>query len=901
MRDLKKDEVALSVPYSAMITPDLIAGSDAGKAVAECCAQSSNFWDAFGVTNKLEKQQQAKISSNSGTQLLVKILQERKKVENKLNSAAKLAEDWSNGGVAPPVNLARAGVVSQRAPFLAFLIHQRFANEEDPPVSLDGLRNETPDTFAPYARTFPSSVCVPICWKRNELALLAGCIPGMPALQKVAARTMQLSSELVSLLDAGILHRFPSTFSHEMLTWDRWVWAAAVYESRVVPIESLPAWIKSKRSSPINVWESCGVMIPFLDMLNHYDVANSQWDMTDQGCKMDGDFADSEEDNTPTDCLSLITTERAKKHMQMYRDYGPYNNEHFMLNYGFARMSNPFDRVKIAWALVNGVGGVPPPVDYELPSNNGGISLPHLAFESTDAEVVKMWWTEQRIALLKKALRNNEDSLNSLKKGMKVTFCASNDRKIDSMLVAVAVAVTLSPDYVSEWFQKSSDAEDSSGRPFDGLTLDGHRINCVRLYLSFLFTRKLEKLLQNLDTCIKDHFSNFRICTKASSGGINYVGANEEVNSTAEGEISSVVVGWASFFDAHAYNSTMEIENKYFAMAPDSCVLTLYDGHVRSLQSTLEMMETEELFLGNTQGLFEELGCIIDTSAVIDHKEIVVTQPSASKTDPCIDAEEKKTDAGKSAAPKKEGGGNGNKRERNKNKKGGDRPPAIKLHIGNLSYQTLPNQLYDFFTRLYGRDSVLECHIPTERETGNSRGFGFVTMPEQKARAALESGRSHEMDGRILKVAESNSAGSNNKGGGRNRVPPMQSSDRCPRCGYRPRWCTCNMGMPPPHMMPPPDSFYGPGFMPPMPPPGMHPHDMDDRHRRDGFGWGPGGDWGREGRDRRSYSRSPSHHRRRERGYRSRSRSRSYDRKRSRRSRSRSRTRSRSRDRRVRA
>lgn len=906
-REIKKDEVALSVPYNAMITPDLITSSDAGKAVFECCdkGDGSNFWDAFGVTTKLEKQQQDKIVSNSGTQLLVKILQERKKVENKLISAARMAEDLSKGGVAPPTNLARVGIVSQRAPFLAFLIHQRFANEENPPVASVGVPYGTPETFAPYARTLPSSVCVPICWKRNELALLAGCIPGMPVLQKVAARTMQLSAELISLLDAGILHRFPSTFSHGMLTWDRWIWAAAMYESRVVPVMSLPSWISSDRSSPSNIWKSCGVLIPFLDMLNHYDTANLQWDMSEVANKMNDDLADSDEDNGPSNCLNLITTERTKRHCQMYRDYGPYNNEYFMLNYGFARMSNPCDRVKIAWALVDGVGGVAPPEGYEQPCDTGGISVSQLVFESSDAEVVKTWWTEQRIALLKKALKDNEDSLNELKKGKKVRFCASNDGRIDSMLVAVALSATLAPDYVSEWFEQSNVQNPSDSRLFDGLTLDRHRINCIRMYLSFLFTRKLEKLLQNLDTCIKDHFNSYRIWTKAHSGGLNYISANDQVDSQTEGENSSVVVGWQSFFDNHAYNSTMEVEEKFFSMAPDSCVLTLYDGHARSLQSSLDIMQTEESFLISTKLMLEDLGCKIDTAAVIEHKEVLPMQLATKVETPDIDIKVKPPDAEKPVVEKKDatGNGNGNKRDRNRNKNKGDRPPAIKLHIGNLSYQTLPNQLYDFFTRLYGRDSVLECHIPTERETGNSRGFGFVTMPEQKARAALESGRSHEMDGRILKVAESNSAGSA-KGGGRNNnrgaVPPMQPSDRCHRCGYRPRWCTCNMGMPPPHMMPPPDSFYGPGFMPPMPPPGMHPHDIDDRHRRDGFGWGPGDGWGRDGRDRRSPSRSPSHHRRRrDRGYRSRSRSRSYDRKRSRRSRSRTRSRSRSRDRRV--
>ena len=773
-RELKKDEVALSVPYPAMITPDLIANSDAGRAMLKCCngGSQSNFWGAFSVTNKLEKMQMEKFQQNNGPQLLVKILQERKKVENKLNHAAKIAEDGMGG---TQNNLAPMGSISQRAPFLAFLIHQRFANEQNPPVttsSNDQLPRGTPETFAPYARSLPSSVCVPICWKRNELALLAGCIPGMPALQKVAARTMQLSTELIALLDAGLLHRFPSIFTSGMITWDRWVWAAAVYESRVVSATTLPAWVKSNRLSPANVWESCGVMIPFLDMLNHYDIANVMWEMSSENArKADDDLQNSDDDCAPVDCLNLITQERLKKHVQIYRDYGSFNNEYFMMQYGFARMSNPFDRVRIAWALVDGVGGVVPPPGYDLPPDAEELPSSQLVFESSDAEVVKTWWTEQRIALLGKAVYNQEESISSLKKGKKINFSLSNNGKIDPMLVAVAVAATLHPDRVSEWFKKCDDAQNLNGPTMDGLTLDRHNINCVRMYLSFLFTRKLEKLLQNLDTCIKDHFNSVRIWTKATSGGLNYVGVNDAVDSPAEGENSTVVIGWQSFFDAYAYNSTMEIEERYFAMAPDSCVLTLYDGHVRSLQSSLDIMETESVFLTNLTHMLEDFGCKIDTSTVGEYKPVErsAAPPVATKTESTSNAEAKTSDEKANTAAKKEGSSNSNNKRNRRGNKSGDRPPAIKLHIGNLSYQTLPNQLFDFFTRLYGKDSVLECHIPTERETGNSRGFGFVTMPEQYAKMAIESGRSHEMDGRILKVAESNSAGSirgTGRGGG---------------------------------------------------------------------------------------------------------------------------------------
>ncbi len=53
-------------------------------------------------------------------------------------------------------------------------------------------------------------------------------------------------------------------------------------------------------------------------------------------------------------------------------------------------------------------------------------------------------------------------------------------------------------------------------------------------------------------------------------------------------------------------------------------------------------------------------------------------------------------------------------RRRNRKKTAGndERPPAMKLHIGNLSYSTTPSDLYDSFSTVYGTENILECHIP---------------------------------------------------------------------------------------------------------------------------------------------------------------------------------------------
>eukprot|EP00574_Skeletonema_japonicum_P006626 CAMPEP_0201737788 /NCGR_PEP_ID=MMETSP0593-20130828/43296_1 /ASSEMBLY_ACC=CAM_ASM_000672 /TAXON_ID=267983 /ORGANISM="Skeletonema japonicum, Strain CCMP2506" /LENGTH=871 /DNA_ID=CAMNT_0048231839 /DNA_START=218 /DNA_END=2829 /DNA_ORIENTATION=- len=738
VREMKKDEVALSVPLSAMITPDVISVSDAGQAVLQCMESSpanggseSNFWGAFDSTSNLEKVQMGKTVSSRGPQLLVKILQERKKAETAL---AKAEQMMNENGDDLTNKLAASKSISHRAPYLAFLIHQRFANMENPPVgtSISVGEIDVVETFSPYARTLPCSVCAPICWKRNELALLAGCIPGMSALQKVAAQTMQLAAELMALLDAGLLWRFPSTFSPGMITWDRWVWAAAVFESRALPSSSLPSWIVMKGKSSSDVWESCGVMVPFLDMVNHENDADTQIEWSN---------SNSEEEDPSTWCLKAITQEKTKKHLQIYRNYGSFDNESFMMKYGIAKMSNAADKVKIAWALVDGVGGVDPPKDYEPVSDSCGVPSSQLVFESTDADSLKSWWTEQRLAMLGKATHKN-DSLDALKKGKKITFWALNNGKIDQVLFPVAVVAALPPEKILEWHRKSASAAPISGRPLDGLTLDRANQITVRMYLSFFYAKKLERLLQSLNSCMKDHFNNVQLWAKASSGGLNYVAPGGGDSMAVEGESPGVVMGWQTFFDTYAYNSSMEVEDRYYAIAPDCCALTLYDGHVRSLQNTLDALANDSVFLDNVKQQLEELGCTLDnTPAVVEIKSAPQNKggQGSSKAD------------NESKSKKKDDKGNGNKNRRRDKKDG--RPPAIKLHIGNLSYKTLPNQLYDFFTKLYGKNSVLECHIPTERETGNSRGFGFVTMPEQFAIAALESGRSHEMDGRILKVA----------------------------------------------------------------------------------------------------------------------------------------------------
>lgn len=75
-----------------------------------------------------------------------------------------------------------------------------------------------------------------------------------------------------------------------------------------------------------------------------------------------------------------------------------------------------------------------------------------------------------------------------------------------------------------------------------------------------------------------------------------------------------------------------------------------------------------------------------------------------------------------------------------------------KLYVGNISWNTSEAALSECFQQ-YGE--VLEAKIIMDRETGRSKGFGFVTMGDaEQARAAMEKLDGHMLDGRPLRVNE---------------------------------------------------------------------------------------------------------------------------------------------------
>ncbi len=76
----------------------------------------------------------------------------------------------------------------------------------------------------------------------------------------------------------------------------------------------------------------------------------------------------------------------------------------------------------------------------------------------------------------------------------------------------------------------------------------------------------------------------------------------------------------------------------------------------------------------------------------------------------------------------------------------------MKLYVGNLAYETTENDLQDVFEQ-HGR--VDDVALMTDRMTGKSRGFGFITMNEKvEAEAAMSATNGQELHGRALLVNE---------------------------------------------------------------------------------------------------------------------------------------------------
>lgn len=88
-----------------------------------------------------------------------------------------------------------------------------------------------------------------------------------------------------------------------------------------------------------------------------------------------------------------------------------------------------------------------------------------------------------------------------------------------------------------------------------------------------------------------------------------------------------------------------------------------------------------------------------------------------------------------------------------------------RLYVGNLSFHTTDDQLQQLFASYGQIDSV---KVVTDRDTGQSRGFGFVEVADDaQAQKAIDELNGREIDGRKLTVNEARPREERGGGGGR--------------------------------------------------------------------------------------------------------------------------------------
>jgi RNA recognition motif-containing protein len=87
---------------------------------------------------------------------------------------------------------------------------------------------------------------------------------------------------------------------------------------------------------------------------------------------------------------------------------------------------------------------------------------------------------------------------------------------------------------------------------------------------------------------------------------------------------------------------------------------------------------------------------------------------------------------------------------------------STKLYVGNLAFQTTSQELQEMFAQA---GTVESAAVVEDRDTGRSRGFGFVEMStKEEGAAAIDQFNGKEVNGRALKVNEAKPR--ENRGGG---------------------------------------------------------------------------------------------------------------------------------------
>jgi RNA recognition motif-containing protein len=95
---------------------------------------------------------------------------------------------------------------------------------------------------------------------------------------------------------------------------------------------------------------------------------------------------------------------------------------------------------------------------------------------------------------------------------------------------------------------------------------------------------------------------------------------------------------------------------------------------------------------------------------------------------------------------------------------GGRKLKAMNIYVGNLAYRTTEDDLRQQFERF---GTVSRVDVISDRETGRSKGFGFVEMPSSdEANAAIQALDGASMGERTLKVNEARERPPRGQGGG---------------------------------------------------------------------------------------------------------------------------------------
>jgi RNA recognition motif-containing protein len=92
-----------------------------------------------------------------------------------------------------------------------------------------------------------------------------------------------------------------------------------------------------------------------------------------------------------------------------------------------------------------------------------------------------------------------------------------------------------------------------------------------------------------------------------------------------------------------------------------------------------------------------------------------------------------------------------------------------KIYVGNLPFSATEDQVRALFA---AHGTVESVALPTDRETGRPRGFGFVEMSQADAARAIQAVNGQSLDGRALRVNEAQDkprggGGGGSRGGGR--------------------------------------------------------------------------------------------------------------------------------------